>query len=70
MPDVRLADNTRLFERMRGTHATEFVMRDGRRILIRPDGYIASIGGPPVTSPYAGEPTHSVDGSGTDFEDG
>jgi 2-polyprenyl-6-methoxyphenol hydroxylase-like FAD-dependent oxidoreductase len=69
MPDVRLADGRRLFEQMRGTHATEFVIRDGTRILIRPDGYIASIGGPPVTS-YADEPTHSVDGSGTDFEDG
>jgi len=44
MPDVRLADGTRLFEQMRGTHATEFVMREGTRILIRPDGYIASIG--------------------------
>jgi 2-polyprenyl-6-methoxyphenol hydroxylase-like FAD-dependent oxidoreductase len=69
MPDVRLADGTRLFEHMRGTHATEFVVRDGTRILIRPDGYIASIGAPPVTS-YAGEPTHPVDGSGTDFEHG
>jgi hypothetical protein len=69
MPDVRLADGTRLFEKMRGTHATEFVMRDGKRILIRPDGYIASIDAAPITS-YAGEPTHPVDGSGTDFHDG
>jgi 2-polyprenyl-6-methoxyphenol hydroxylase-like FAD-dependent oxidoreductase len=69
MPDVRLADSSRLFEQMRGTHATEFVMRDGTRILIRPDGYIASIGTPRVTS-YAGEPTHPVDGCGTDFEHG
>ena len=68
MPDVRLADGTRLFEQMRGTHATEFLMRDGTRILIRPDGYIASIGTTPVTS-YAGEPIHPVDGSGIDFED-
>jgi len=68
MPDVRLADGTRLFEQMRGTHATEFVMRDGTRILIRPDGYIASIGTTPATS-YAGEPIHRVDGSGIDFED-
>ena len=68
MPDVRLADGTRLFEQMRGTHATEFVMRDGKRILIRPDGYIASIGTTPATS-YAGEPIHRVDGSGIDFED-
>ena len=69
MPDVRLADGSRLFELMRGTHATEFVMRDGTRILIRPDGYIASIGAPGVAS-YAGEPTHPVDGSGTDFAPG
>jgi 2-polyprenyl-6-methoxyphenol hydroxylase-like FAD-dependent oxidoreductase len=69
MPDVRLADGIRLFEKMRGTHATEFVMRDGKRILIRPDGYIASIGAAPIRS-YAGEPTHPVDGSGTDFKDG
>jgi 2-polyprenyl-6-methoxyphenol hydroxylase-like FAD-dependent oxidoreductase len=69
MPDVRVGDGRRLFELMRGIHATEFVMRDGTRILIRPDGYIASIGAPPVRS-YAGEPTHSVDGSGTDFEHG
>jgi 2-polyprenyl-6-methoxyphenol hydroxylase-like FAD-dependent oxidoreductase len=67
MPDLRLADGARLFEQMRGTHATEFITRDGIRILIRPDGYIASIGRPPVTT-FAGEPTHRVDGSGTDFE--
>jgi len=67
MPDVRLADGTRLFDEMRGTHATEFTTRDGTRILIRPDGYIASIGGQPVAA-FAGEPTHRVNGSGTDFE--
>jgi 2-polyprenyl-6-methoxyphenol hydroxylase-like FAD-dependent oxidoreductase len=67
MPDVRLADDTRLFEQMRGTHATELVTREGSRILIRPDGYIAAIGTQRVTS-YAGEPTHVVDGSATDLE--
>jgi 2-polyprenyl-6-methoxyphenol hydroxylase-like FAD-dependent oxidoreductase len=67
MPDVRLSDGTRLFEQMRGTHATEFTTRDGTRILIRPDGYIASIGTQHVTS-YASEPTHRVDGSETDLE--
>jgi 2-polyprenyl-6-methoxyphenol hydroxylase-like FAD-dependent oxidoreductase len=67
MPDLRLADGARLFEQMRGTHATEFITRDGTRILIRPDGYIGSIGRPPVAT-FAGEPTHRVDGSGTDFE--
>jgi 2-polyprenyl-6-methoxyphenol hydroxylase-like FAD-dependent oxidoreductase len=67
MPDVRLADGTRLFEQMRGAHATEFVTRDGSRILIRPDGYIASIGTRQIAA-FAGESTHQVDGSGTDFE--
>jgi 2-polyprenyl-6-methoxyphenol hydroxylase-like FAD-dependent oxidoreductase len=67
MPDVRLADGTRLFEQMRGAHATEFVTRNGSRILIRPDGYIASIG-THQTAAFAGESTHEVDGSGTDFE--
>jgi len=69
MPDVRLADGTRLFEQMRGTRATEFAMRDGTRIMIRPDGYIASIGMPPVAS-YAGEPIHRVDESGNDLKHG
>ena len=67
MPDVRLADGTRLFDEMRGTHATEFTTKDGTRILIRPDGYIASIGRQSVAA-FAGEPTHRVNGSGTDFE--
>jgi len=67
MPDLLLADGTRLFEQTRGTHATEFITRDGTRILIRPDGYIASIGMPPVAT-FAGEPTRRVDGSGTDLE--
>jgi 2-polyprenyl-6-methoxyphenol hydroxylase-like FAD-dependent oxidoreductase len=65
--DSRLADGARLFEQMRGIHATEFITRDATRILICPDGYIASIGRPPVAT-FAGEPTHRVDGCGTDFE--
>lgn len=44
MPDMRLEDGTRLFDKMQGTHATEVLIRGGVRILIRPDGYIASIG--------------------------
>lgn len=67
MPDIRLADGTRLFDAMRGTHATEFTTGDGTRILIRPDGYIASIGGQPVAG-FAGEPTHRVNGSRTSLE--
>ena len=38
MPDARLGDGSRLFEQMRGTHGTEFVMRDRTRILIRLTG--------------------------------
>jgi len=67
MPDVRLADGTRLFEQMRGAHATEFVTRHGSRILIRPDGYIASIGTHQIAA-FAGESTHTVDGSEADLQ--
>lgn len=59
MPDARLADGSRLFEHMRGSHATEFVTAEGVRVLIRPDGYIASIGAQD-TPVYAGESTHVV----------
>ena len=44
MPDMRLGDGSRLFEQMRGPHATEIEESGGVRILIRPDGYIARIG--------------------------
>ena len=61
MPDARLNDGSRLFDRLRGSHATEFVTPEGPRILIRPDGYIAHIG---LThfAEYAGEPTRPVFG--------
>jgi 2-polyprenyl-6-methoxyphenol hydroxylase-like FAD-dependent oxidoreductase len=62
MPDVPLADGSRLFEHMRGPHATEFATVEGPRILIRPDGYIAHIGEGQL-SEYAGEPTETVTGS-------
>jgi 2-polyprenyl-6-methoxyphenol hydroxylase-like FAD-dependent oxidoreductase len=67
MPDVPLADGSRLFEHMRGPHATEFATVEGPRILIRPDGYIAHIGEEQFRE-YAGEPTKTVTGSvkGTD----
>ena len=61
MPDVRLADHSRLFEHLRGCHATEFVT-EGPRILIRPDGYIAHIGRKQFAE-YAGEPTQQVQGT-------
>jgi hypothetical protein len=61
MPDVLLADGATLFEHLRGIHATEFITAEGPRILIRPDGYIASIGTVQIPE-YAGEPTHTVYG--------
>jgi len=58
IPDMRLEDGSRLFLRMRGTHATELETPE-RRILIRPDGYIAHIGTKQYGE-YAGERTCSV----------
>ena len=65
MPDARLEDGSRLFEQMRGPHATLVVAAGGTRILVRPDGYIASIGSADVTE-YVGEPVRFIcDGSRT-----
>jgi hypothetical protein len=69
MPDVRLADGSRLFEHLRGSHATEFVTAEGPRILIRPDGYIAQIG-INQHAEYAGEPTRCVHGSVAELASG
>jgi 2-polyprenyl-6-methoxyphenol hydroxylase-like FAD-dependent oxidoreductase len=60
MPNVRLADGSRLFDAMRGIHATEVVTRENLRILVRPDGYIASVGSQ-TTNKYAGEFTRRVE---------
>jgi|SRR5262245_49861249 len=62
MPDARLDDGKRLFDHLRGSHATELVTPDGPRILIRPDGYIAHIGSAHFAE-YAGEPTREVRGA-------
>jgi 2-polyprenyl-6-methoxyphenol hydroxylase-like FAD-dependent oxidoreductase len=62
MPDIRLADGSRLFEHMRGPRATEIATTEGPRILIRPDGYIAHIGEKQVIE-YAGEPTQAIKGA-------
>jgi 2-polyprenyl-6-methoxyphenol hydroxylase-like FAD-dependent oxidoreductase len=62
MPDRRLTDGSRLFEHLRGCHATELSIGDGLRILIRPDGYIAHIGSEQFGE-YAGRPTHVVQGT-------
>jgi 2-polyprenyl-6-methoxyphenol hydroxylase-like FAD-dependent oxidoreductase len=59
MPDGLLNDGSRLFDHLRGGHATEIVTPDGPRILIRPDGYIAHIGTTHFTE-YAGEPTRQI----------
>ncbi len=62
MPDLRLEDGSRLFDHLRGDHATEFVTTEGPSLLIRPDGYIAHIGTTHF-SEYSGEPTHSIRGT-------
>ena len=59
MPDVRLEDGSRLFDQMRGPHATVVETPGGARILVRPDGYIASIGTAEVAE-YTGVPTRVV----------
>lgn len=59
MPNLRLADGTNLFDQMRGVHATEVVTQENVCILVRPDGYISSIGTRP-TEKYAGEFTRRV----------
>ena len=62
MPDLRLTDGSKLFEHLRGCHATELITPEGPRILIRPDGYIAHIGSKRFGE-YAGRPTHVVEGA-------
>ncbi len=59
MPNLQLANGNKLFDEMRGTHATEVLTTSGARILVRPDGYIASIG-TNHTEEYAGERTRTV----------
>lgn len=59
MPDRRLADGSRLFEHLRGCHATELIAEGEPRILIRPDGYIASIGSDGLGK-LAGHSVHTV----------
>lgn len=62
MPDLRLEDGSGLFDHLRGSQAIEFVTREGPKILIRPDGYIAHIGTTHF-SEYAGAPTLSIRGT-------
>ena len=60
MPNLQLANGNKLFDEMRGTHATEVLIKTGTRILVRPDGYISSIAAQP-TEEYAGERTRTVE---------
>jgi 2-polyprenyl-6-methoxyphenol hydroxylase-like FAD-dependent oxidoreductase len=59
MPDLKLTDGSKLFDHLRGCHATELITLEGPRILIRPDGYIAHIGSRQFGD-YAGLPTREV----------
>lgn len=59
MPDAKLENGTRLFNCLRGTHATELILPQGLNVLVRPDGYIAHIG-PTRFREYAGEPTREI----------
>jgi 2-polyprenyl-6-methoxyphenol hydroxylase-like FAD-dependent oxidoreductase len=59
MPDIQLTNGSRLFEHLRGCHATELITLEGPRILVRPDGYIAHIGLEQFGE-YAGRPTHVI----------
>jgi 2-polyprenyl-6-methoxyphenol hydroxylase-like FAD-dependent oxidoreductase len=68
MPDARLEDGSRLFDHLRGHHATELVTPQGLRILIRPDGYIAHIGSTHFAE-YAGQPTQQVPRASTSGPD-
>jgi 2-polyprenyl-6-methoxyphenol hydroxylase-like FAD-dependent oxidoreductase len=62
MPDAWLEDGSRLFDHLRGSHATELATPQGLRILIRPDGYIAQIGSTRFAE-YAGEPIRQISGT-------
>ncbi len=44
MPDKILPDGRRLFDALRSNNATQFARRNGTQVLVRPDGYIGSIG--------------------------
>ena len=59
MPDMRLADGGRLFDHLRGAHATQLATPEGAAILVRPDGYIGHIGSEHFED-YAGEPVHHL----------
>ena len=53
MPDGRLKNGQRIFEALRHPAATQITRDDGLKVLVRPDGYIASIGRTDIDE-YAG----------------
>jgi len=59
MPNMRLRDGTKLFQHLRGPHATEVITPLHTHILVRPDGYIASIGSD-RTIHWFGQTIHTV----------
>lgn len=58
--DRMLPDGSRLFDHLRHTGATQLIRRDGQKMLVRPDGYVASIGTESVKN-YAGEEVRKVE---------
>jgi len=60
MPDARLPDGGRLYDVLREPGATRLAYRDGTRILLRPDAYIASTSNDP-DSDYAGGPIRTIE---------
>ena len=66
MFNARLKDGSQLFDHLRGSHATVVVTPGGAKILVRPDGYVATIGAAQV-SEYAGQQTKVIS---ADLEDG
>ncbi|APR87675.1 putative monooxygenase [Minicystis rosea] len=57
--DARLPGGRRLYDFLRGTGATQLTRSDGFKVLVRPDGYVASIGRDAIDM-YAGEPVQQV----------
>ena len=58
IPDQRLADGRRLYEAMRHGGATQIIGAEGGPVLVRPDGYIAELGGAEVASYHGHEVVH------------
>lgn len=59
MPDGRLKSGQRIFDALRAPGVTQLTRDDGLEVIVRPDGYIASIGGDDVDE-YAGLSVRTV----------